>query len=254
MNKEISETETITYIDNAAVPEGLKAKLNTVDWSIKDVLVGSLGSVRQFHDNIVRKYYYVPEKHIANNVSDIKYIAIFQSKRFFGNQAGISYYGETELCKKLQRKDISFPLQRNNGDELYYAFRVKKWNKLPVPISVRYETVCEPKFTNYFLLSHCSQSYELFNIQTSDEFVFLHEVKKIYSEAKIACSVHFEKTIKLSTGYSLWLHDNYFDIYNSNGERSLSDPITISDFEKNPGRTFRKICDALNFKRQDNLK
>lgn len=241
------------YFSKLSIPEFLKEKVCDYDLTIKDVLVGSLGSVEQFRDNIDKKYYYVPAKYIPKDASFLKHIAIFQSKRFFGNNSGISYYGEISSNQLLPRKDIPFPTHKQNEDELYYEFKINEWKRLPTPISILYETVFEPKFTNFFLLTHCSQSYELFNIRTSDEFVLLHEIKMLYSEAKIACSLHFEKTIQLSTGYSVWLHDNYFDIYNSIGERSLSAPIPISDFEKNPGRTFRKICDALNFRKQDDI-
>ena len=97
-------------------------------------MVGSLGSVAQFEDNIKRRYYYVPAKYIKDSDLPIRYIALYQSKNRFREYAGVRYYGEVTYMQKVKRKDIDFPMSRNNGDEMYYAFRIKAWKALPAPI------------------------------------------------------------------------------------------------------------------------
>ena len=53
---------------------------------------------------------------------------------FVNEYAGIRYYGEVTYMKKVPRKEIKFPMSRNNGDEEYYAFRIKEWKTLPNPM------------------------------------------------------------------------------------------------------------------------
>jgi len=122
-----------------------------VDWSVKDVLVGSLGSIDQLKDNLARRYYYVPAENVYKDSLPVQYIALYQSYNLFGESGGIKYYGEVIETKRVKRKNIDFPIRRNNGEEWYYAFRVKSWNKLPVAIAVKDEGVYKPKFTNMFL-------------------------------------------------------------------------------------------------------
>ena len=52
------------------------------DWGSYDVLVGSFGSKEQFEDNFARKYYYAPAAFIKENKMPVKYIALYQSKKF----------------------------------------------------------------------------------------------------------------------------------------------------------------------------
>ena len=88
--------------------------------------------------------------------------------------------------KKVRRREIDFPMSRNNGDEEYYAFRIKEWKTLPTPIVVKDEWVNEPKFTSLFLLEHSQQSFELFNIHSEEEYrlgilIFKHRASHIGS-------------------------------------------------------------------------
>ena len=243
--KELIMDSEESAFERASLPSGVEKRLSRVDWSRRDVLVGSLGSKEQFQDNLSKKYYYVPAKYVERSRLPIHYIALYQSTRMFGNQSGIRYYGEVIEAKRLKRSEIKFPSRRQNGDELYYAFMVKNWIELPIAISVKDEGVYEPKFTNLFLIQHCNQSYELFHIHSEAQYRLLHELKRMFDNAAINTNSQSEPIYQLDSGKSVWVHEGCFDILNENGERLFDPPLRISDFSHHPRAYFNLIANKL---------
>ncbi len=233
-----------TLSPHTLLPEGIEVLLRSVDWSRNDVLVGSLGSVAQLEDNLARRYYYVPKKSVTDEALAVEVIALYQSKTLFGKDAGIRYYGKVSEARELLRKEIDFPMRKGNGEEKYYAFRVKSWETLPITIGIRFDTVYEPRLTNSFLLEHCTESYELFGVKSSEQFVLLHEVKQLLGGIS-GNEETFEAAMQLRCGYSLWVHDGYLEAFDSQGTRTLDTPIRVSDFSKNPKGVFAALSEKL---------
>ena len=229
--------------ERASLPRGIKERLAKVDWTVRDVMVGSLGSVAQFDDNIRRKYYYVPAKYINDNHLPIHYVALYQSRNRFKEYAGIRYYGEVTYMKKVKRKDIDFPMSRNNGDEWYYAFRIKEWKTLPTPIAVKDEWVNEPKFTSLFLLEHSQQSFELFNIHSEEEYRLMVEIHKAFDHLSAATADNSSAVYRVNDSHSVVVADGHFTITNDNGD--ILDKISVSSFAKSPRAGFRRIKIAI---------
>ena len=211
------------------MPMDLEKRLLEVDWSMQDVLVGSVASREQFKDNYKRRYYYVPAAYIDGK-SPVRYVALYQSTKMFGKEAGIRYYGEVVVSKRLRRREINFPSRHGNGDAIYYAFLVNEWKRLPKEIQVKDEGVYGPRFTNLFLLQNCSQSYELFSITSEEQYRLLHSLKQIFSDAvKVKSEGDFKvgnKTVRI--------RDGGVDIFNENMERVLDHTIKISEFYRRP--------------------
>lgn len=225
--------------ERASLPRGIEERLAKVDWTVRDVLVGSLGSVAQFDDNIKRKYYYVPAKYVKDNDLPIHYVALYQSKNRFKEYAGIRYYGEVTYMKKVKRKDIDFHMSRNNGEELYYAFRIKEWKILPSPIAVKDEWVNEPKFTSLFLLEHSQQSFELFNIHSEEEYRLMTEINKAFDNLSTSTADNTSAVYRINDSHSVIVADGNFTITNVNGD--ILGTISISNFARSPRAGFRKI-------------
>ena len=225
--------------ERASLPRGIEERLAKVDWTVRDVMVGSLGSVAQFDDNIRRKYYYVPAKYVDDSALPIHYIALYQSKNRFKEYAGIRYYGEVTYMKKVKRKDIDFPMSRNNGDEWYYAFRIKEWKTLPTPIAVKDEWVNEPKFTSLFLLEHSQQSFELFNIHSEEEYRLMVEINKAFDNLSTSTTDNNSAVYRINDSHSVIVADGNFTITNDNGE--ILGSISISNFARSPRAGFRTI-------------
>ena len=248
MLEELIADSDESAFERASLPAGIEKRLSQVDWSQYDVLVGSFGSMEQFNINIDKRFYYVPARVFDRSHLPIRYVALYQSANMFKNDAGIRYYGEVLTTSKVKRKDIPVTMKRNNGDEDYYAFRVREWKSLPTPITVKDEGVREPRYTNMFLLEHCTQSYELFNIHSDAQYRLLHELKRMFSDATVNANSKAEPIYQVDNGKSIWVHEGYFDILNENGERLFDPPLRISDFARHPRSYFSMIAEKMENK------
>ncbi len=214
-----------------------------VNWSLYDVLVGSFGSKEQFRDNLMRNYYYVPAKHISSVKSPITYVALYQSNKLFGDDAGIKYYGRITEAKLIKRKDIDFPIRLNNGEELYYIFRIEEWKMLPRTISVKCEYVSAPKFTNMFLLKHCTNSYELFNVGTEKEYRLLLSLNSMINDVTLRRKK--ECVYRICNGLTIRLSNEKFNILYKR-KPLFKTSLKVSDFVYNPRSYFNMIKDKIN--------
>lgn len=219
----------------APLPPEVEQELGKTDWSVRDVLVGSLGSQAQLADNLRRTYYYVPARTLPDGDLPIRYIALYQSRNLFGPDAGIRYYGRVSCRKPVLRKQIDFPLSRNNPDELYYAFRVETWRTLPAPIEIRDEGVNGPRFTNLFLLEHSAQSFELFHIHSQREFRLMAAIRHALSQSG--------GEYRIDDSHALAVVDESFVLMDTDGE--ILGRVPVSSFRRSPGSTFRQLKGML---------
>lgn len=232
-------------IDNAN--EIMSNDDDITDWSENDVLVGSFGSNEQFYININKCFYYVPARVFDIKQMSAKYIALYQSLNMFEDEAGIRYYGEILSISVARRKNIPVKMTKDNGEEIYYVFRIRKWETLDKTIAVKDEGVREPRYTNMFLLKHCTQSYELFNIHSQEQYCLLCELKSIYrdfSSGKENPNSDFVR--KFGDCKAIWIHDGYFDILDEKGRLIFMPPLKVSDFIRRPNGFFRMVAAKIN--------
>jgi len=228
--------------ERTTLPRGIEHMLAKVDWSVKDMLVGSLSNEQQLKYNLEKGFYHVPAKFIPEKNLPIRYIALYQSYRTFGDKSGIRYYGmvtKTYICK---RKDIPIPLTQNNPNELYYRFDVKEWKELPVAIKVREEGVYLPKFTNMFLFQNCRDSYELFNINSEEQYRLLQELKRISNDTSVNNDEH-NPGFRLSNGISVNLNNGDIIVCSPDGKILNKTPIT--EFIRRPRYIFNKLKEDM---------
>ena len=239
----VADSEESAF-ERASLPAGIEKRLSQVDWSRQDVLVGSFRKMEQFNINYKEGYYYVPLTKEVTDRLPIRYVALYQSTKLFGVNAGIRYYGEVLTTTKVRRKQIPVPMTRNNGEDWYYVFRVREWKSLNTPIAVKEEGVSEPKYTNMFLLTHCTHSYELFNIHSEEQFRLLHELKRMFDHTEMNAKGN-DPVYRIDDKHSILVHEGRFDILNENGERLFDPPLRISDFSHHPRYYFNMIAERL---------
>jgi hypothetical protein len=59
------------------------------------------------------KFYHIPAKRLSNVKLGVEYIAFYQSKKSFGDSAGIYYYGKIKEIKRYKRKEcVEIPKER----------------------------------------------------------------------------------------------------------------------------------------------
>ena len=239
----VADSEESAF-ERASLPAGIEKRLSQVDWSRQDVLVGSFRKMEQFKINHRDGYYYVPAKNFDTDKLPIRYVALYQSAKLFGANAGIRYYGEVLTTTRVKRKQIPVPMSGNNGDEPYYVFRVREWKTLNTPIAVKEEGVSEPKYTNMFLLTHCTHSYELFNVRSEEQFRLLHELKRMFNHTEMNAKGN-DPMYRIDDKHSILVHEGCFDILNENGERLFDPPLRVLDFSRHPRYYFNLIAERL---------
>lgn len=167
--------------ERATLPRGIEDKLAKIDWNQRDVLVGALRNKAQLETCLNHKFYHIPASKITDTDLPIHYVAIYQSIKIFGREAGIRYYGEVTRTSIVKRRDIK-QIPRNSDDE-YYLFEVKAWKKLNVPLTAK-EVRDFPFFTNMFLLQHCPDVPDL-HISSEEEYRLYTELRRMANDTSI---------------------------------------------------------------------
>ena len=221
--------------ERATLPKGIERKLAKVDWSRRDVLVGTLRSRGQLDICLEHNFYYVPAERVEKHLP-IRYAAIYQTRNLFGKDAGIVYYGEVGNYKVVRRSEITeIP---GNSDELYYRFEIVKWDKLSRPIQPK-EIGGVVLFTNLFLLEHSTYVSDLV-LGSEEEYRFYTELRRRTDPAIINSEEHpngftFEGSTIIFTGAEILAY--------------AGDKITarypVNDFIHRPNAVFRQIMRSI---------
>ena len=96
----------------------------------ENTLIGTLSSRNQLSVCLDHGFYHFPARKCPERMDAIRYIAIWQSGRFFPGEQGVQYVGEVESYEILPRKNIrELPKQ---SDEPYCLLRISKWHHLPL--------------------------------------------------------------------------------------------------------------------------
>lgn len=141
----------------------------------RNVMVGTVRSTEQLEYNLSKNNYHVPAKFISKYNFPVKSIALYED---FEEFSGIRYVGEVESYNKIRRKNIAFPMSRDNPREEYYFFQVKSWSQLKNPICSVDTRSGPPMFTTEFLLNNCRKTYELFTVTSQSQYDLLCRINE----------------------------------------------------------------------------
>lgn len=117
--EEAADDEIIFCSDDSCIAEG----------EVKyDMLVGALGSLPQLSVCLEHNFYHIPAKLVPTDAGKIEYVAIYQSRRFFGGEgAGVRYFAKVKSAQVLPRYKIEeYP---KNSPEPYVRFDLEPWQK-----------------------------------------------------------------------------------------------------------------------------
>ncbi len=223
--------------ERASLPRGIEERLAKVDWSVKDVMVGTVRSEEQLNFNLQNNGYYVPEKYITKDMLPIRYIALHEQN--IGSEPGIKRYGEVLTVRKIKRGRIPVPMSRNNSEEIYYYFNIRNWESLDKIIEIKDSNRGKPQFTNKFLLDNCSKSYQLFAISSEEEYRLMIEINKAFENLDASQKSDNTAVYRINDKNTVYVSDGNFVITNDSGE--IIDTISISSFAKKPREGFNKI-------------
>lgn len=228
--EQLIDDSPISILEKATLPRGIEEKLAKVDWSVRDVLIGVLSSKKQLDVCLKHGFYHIPAARIKDDELPVRYIAIYQSKKMFGAEAGIRYYGEVTKCIPVRRKDIKeLPSQK---EELYYRFEVKEWKMLDRAIAPK-ELGFVRYFTNLFLLKHSTEIPELW-IKSEEEYRLYYELKRALVDTAINDE---EDSLGFSfDGFNLNFNDGKI-LVSKDGRVKFQ--YNMEEFSKRPNAIFR---------------
>ena len=231
--------------ERTTLPRGIEDKLATVDWSKRDVLIGTFRSVEQFNICFDKNFYYVPERQVGKDKLPIHWVALYQTNTKFINKGEIRYYGEVIGLSRVKRKSITeVPMTRNNPEEVYYRITVKQWkditevNESGKPIYPK-ESGFVVDFTNFFLLEHSEVVPEL-QFKNEEEYRFYSELKRTAKKAEISEgteNIGFNRgdsKFVFSGGEILAIKDN-----------NIVARIELDEFARKPSQMFRLLQYAI---------
>ena len=218
--------------ERATLPRGIEEKLEKVDWTTRDVLVGSMRDQKQLDICLQHKFYHIPVGELRDSDFPIRTVALYQSKNLFGVQAGIRYYGDVISCTKVFRKEIAeIP---KNSDEFYYRFEIKEWLPLRIKINPK-EFGFVKLFTNRFLLEHSSEIPEL-KLRSEEEYRLYYELKRALNNTEINDS---DKDIRFHYDDAIVaFEDGNINVYKNN---KLIEQKTVESFSRSPNAVFRLL-------------
>ena len=109
------------------------------------VLVGSLSSAHQLSVCLSEGFYHIPAAIAGADFERIGYVAIYQSRRFFGAAAGVRYYARVRSARLLPRYEIQ-EIPRESP-MMYVRFDLEPWQVLPVPIAPKGKGITSARCT-----------------------------------------------------------------------------------------------------------
>lgn len=224
--------------ERASLPRGIEERLAKVDWSVRDVMVGTVRTKEQLQFNLNGRGYYVPARYISDNQLPIRYIALYEKD--LGSESGIKRFGEVLTTQKIRRKRIPVPMRPNaDPEELYYYFTVRKWEQLPQMIALQDTAKGRPRFTNKFLLDHCTKSYQLFAISSEEEYRLMVEINKAFDKLSAETTDAHTAVYQVDDRNTIIVQGSSFAVTNNNGD--VLDSIPISIFSRSPRVGFNKL-------------
>ena len=218
--------------ERTTLPRGIEEKLAKVDWSVRDVLIGTLRTREQLDICLEHHFYHIPAQRIQDSDFPIHYVAMYQSGKKFGAGAGIYWYGEVKRCRLVKRWEIKEIPKDSN--ELYYRFEIKRWKKLTKPIAAK-EIGFVSYLTNLFLLEHSTEIPELW-IRTEEEYRLYSELKRSVNSTSINDEDH-----NLAFQFNdFMLSFNEGKILVSKDKKIIA-RYDITDFSRSPNAVFRRM-------------
>lgn len=224
------------------LPKELEEGLAKVDRSVWDTMVGTVRDERQLEFILKHSAYYVPAHFIDEDKLHIKYIALHEQG--IGSEPGIRLYGEVMTAQKIKRSRIPVPMSRPNGDELYYYFKIRRWEKLSRAIDIRDTHRGAPLFTNKILLDNCTQSYQLFSVSSVDDFCLMTTINKAFDDIRNSEVESFSALYPINKSYKLYVAQGNFNIINDKGE--TLEKTSVGSYLYKPRDSFNKFRKIIN--------
>ncbi|PSM59428.1 hypothetical protein C4L39_01425 [Clostridium diolis] len=191
---EIIDESSYSSYERAIEPVGKEDYLKDEYFDKREVLIGSLKGREQLEASIKYNFYHIPKNKVNLAKNNIKYIALYQSKNKFGDDAGILWYGKIKNIDIVKRSEIhELP---KADDTLCYKFEIEEWYKLQNKIEISNQSIRNFIYTTLYLLHNSKKVAQLY-IKTKDEFRLFMELNRRYSEISIETDNNIDDKSKI---------------------------------------------------------
>lgn len=241
-------TDTTTHLlaerlktDSAVPADCTDAELAEVDFSRRDVLIGTVRSDAQFDYTIASLSYYAPVKTIPACDLPVRMVALYEAG--LTRRPGIKRYGEVSDIRVVSREEIPLPLTHPNGEEAYYLFTVKSWEFLEHPIRIEGTSRGRPAFTTEFLLTHARRSYQLVSIHSPAEYRLAQALCNLCEDMADGRSPAFRR---IGEQHVLGAADGILSLIHARGEVLLRLPLGAMQTE--PAEVLARLAAGLGIR------
>lgn len=210
----------------------------TIDWS-RQALVGVLHNEQQLEANLAHRFYHMPLKLLMGSPTQVREVALYQSRRLFKEKAGVHVWGKVVRCTLAPRSEITEIPAGRNPQERYIRFDVECWNTLHPPVRAGGLAPGVSMFTTRYLLEHSKNVAELC-IRTPEQYAAHRMVQRASLRSE-----QNGKPVELPAkpGYRVLVAGKTIGIYTPDGryeERSLW------EFYREPYSFLQRMCAVLN--------
>ncbi len=153
------------------------------------VLIGTVKEKKQYDICFSEKFYHIPLSVLVpdilenkSEIYNIKYVAMYKSINFFGNQAGIKSLGIVKNVSIVKRKEITQIPKYSN--ELYVLFEISDWHLLNEPIKVD-EVGVYPAMVIPFGAFKASKSTAELDLKTSEERELFRLIRQLSTDVNM---------------------------------------------------------------------
>lgn len=150
-------------------------------FKLENVMVVNVKDKEHFNVYKEHLFYHIPEKHLRDIRLGVEYLAFYQSKKSFGDEAGIKYFGRIKTIDKYKRKKcIEIPSRRGSADEIYTRINLEyiKEIKKVEPIQAGTQLVT---YTTLYLLLNAENMHEL-KLKSNLEINVYKKLKNVAKE------------------------------------------------------------------------
>jgi len=245
--QELVDDTPLSAIERSNFPIGLDEYIENIDFGERNVLVGTLRNKEQFDICVSNKMYYIPYEKVRKNILAIRYVALYQSKKEFGEQAGITYFGKIKYWKVVQRKEIS-QIPRDDS-KLYVLFEVEDWQKMSKTIEPGRYGVRSHFYTTLKLMNIAKTLPELW-ISSKDEYRLYLELKRVADKLEIKETEHTTISNK-ETPIEFMIQNAIISINSDKIDISVGDKIESiekKEFIAKPRTVIKRLKNVLKLK------
>lgn len=233
-----------TAFERTVIQEGTVEYLDSTA-AKNDVLIGPLGRKEQLMVCLENNMYYTYLNRVQSFLGELRYVAIYQSKRKFKDvtEQGIFYFGEINgfsICRRKEIKEMP-PSREEDKEKLVVKFFVEQWSRRDPGILAEGYGPASPQRTGWRLFKDATIYPELHldpievrlwrELRRLDECVEVHFPKDtISSDDKMEWL--------LFPGLKVWrTGSDSFNVQTNGHEKHFQ----FSGLRQRPGKTLREI-------------